>query len=135
MDEEYARVEVRDQGIGIEHDELSHIFDKFYRGRRGDLRNVHGTGLGLALVKATVEAHGGEVNVTSEPGIGSCFRIRLPIVSEPGAVATGSPNSSRVYDPVASTTPRGLPARGPRSALGSDTRSRGVPYDGANPDS
>ena len=125
-------VEVRDQGVGIANDELPHIFDKFYRGRRGDMSNVHGTGLGLALVKATVEAHGGEVEVTSEPGLGSCFRMRLPIVSEPGAIATGSRDSTRVYDSVASTTPRGLPARGPRSAPGSDTRSRGGPNDGAN---
>jgi signal transduction histidine kinase len=79
LDDGHACLEVRDQGIGIEPDELSRIFDKFYRGRRGDLRNVHGTGLGLALVKATMEAHGGAVDVTSEPGAGSCFRLRLPI--------------------------------------------------------
>ena len=127
-----ACVEVRDQGVGISNDELPRIFDKFYRGRRGDMSNVHGTGLGLALVKATVEAHGGEVEVMSDPGRGSCFRLRLPIVSEPGAVATGSRDSTRVYDSVASTTPRGLPARGPRSAPSSDTRSRGGPDDGAN---
>ena len=74
-----ACVEVRDQGVGISNDELPRIFDKFYRGRRGDMSNVHGTGLGLALVKATVEAHGGEVEVTSDPGGGSCFRLRLPL--------------------------------------------------------
>jgi two-component system, OmpR family, phosphate regulon sensor histidine kinase PhoR len=74
-----AYVEVRDYGVGIADDELPHIFDRFYRGRRGDMSDVHGTGLGLALVKATVEAHGGEVEVTSEPGVGSCFRLRLPI--------------------------------------------------------
>jgi signal transduction histidine kinase len=79
IDDGHASIEVRDQGVGIEHDELPRIFDKFYRGRRGDLRNVHGTGLGLALVKATMEAHGGGVEVTSEPGIGSCFCLRLPI--------------------------------------------------------
>jgi signal transduction histidine kinase len=88
MEDSQAFVEVSDQGIGIDQDELPRIFDKFYRGRRGDLRNVHGTGLGLALVKATVEAHGGGVEVTSKAGMGSCFRLRLPIsngVSNDGA--------------------------------------------------
>ena len=75
-------VDVRDKGIGIEPDELPRIFDKFYRGRRGDLRNVHGTGLGLALVKAAVEAHDGTVTVTSKPGEGSCFSLRLPVNNE-----------------------------------------------------
>ncbi|MCI0489851.1 MAG: ATP-binding protein [Blastocatellia bacterium] len=72
-------VEVSDQGIGIEPTDLPRIFDKFYRGRRGDRHSVRGTGLGLALVKATVEAHGGAIEVTSAPGEGSRFSIRLPI--------------------------------------------------------
>ena len=71
-------IEVRDEGLGIAEDELPHIFDRFYRGRRGDMTNVRGTGLGLALVKATVEAHGGRIEVTSKPGVGSCFRLWLP---------------------------------------------------------
>jgi two-component system sensor histidine kinase BaeS len=70
---------VCDQGIGIAPDDLPRIFDKFYCGRRGDQQNVHGTGLGLALVKAAVEAHGGTVEVTSAPGQGSRFSLRLPI--------------------------------------------------------
>lgn len=84
----HALVEVSDHGIGIDADELPRIFEKFYRARRGDLRNVHGTGLGLALVKATVEAHGGKVEVDSKPGVGSCFRLSLPTsngVSKDGA--------------------------------------------------
>lgn len=71
-------VDIQDQGIGIAGDELPRVFDKFYRGKRGDMQNVHGTGLGLALVKATVEDHGGHVRVTSIPGEGSCFSVWLP---------------------------------------------------------
>jgi two-component system phosphate regulon sensor histidine kinase PhoR len=77
-DGERVCVEVADQGIGIERDELSRIFDKFYRARRGDLQSVRGTGLGLALVKAAAEAHGGVVDVESEPGVGSRFSLKLP---------------------------------------------------------
>lgn len=71
-------VDVADQGIGIERDELARVFDKFYRARRGDLQSVRGTGLGLALVKAAAEAHGGSVDVESEPGVGSRFSLKLP---------------------------------------------------------
>jgi signal transduction histidine kinase len=74
-----ARVEVRDQGIGIEKVDLPRIFDPFYRGRRGDMESVKGTGLGLALVKAAAEAHGGAVDVSSVPDGGSRFTLRLPI--------------------------------------------------------
>jgi signal transduction histidine kinase len=70
---------LRDRGIGIDESDLPHIFDRFYRGRRGDRYNVRGTGLGLALVKAAADAHGGSVEVTSTPGEGSSFRLRLPL--------------------------------------------------------
>ena len=74
-------IDVCDQGIGIEPDERARIFDKFYRGRRGDQHDVRGTGLGLALVKAIVEAHNGTIEVTSTPGAGSCFSLRLPVAN------------------------------------------------------
>jgi signal transduction histidine kinase len=75
----YLCVDVQDQGIGIDSDDLPRIFDRFYRGRRGDQQNVHGTGLGLALVKAAAEGHGGVVEVTSSPGQGARFCLRLPL--------------------------------------------------------
>jgi signal transduction histidine kinase len=74
------RVEVLDQGIGVDAAEAERIFSHFYRSPRGNRENVRGTGLGLALVKATAEAHGGFVGVRARPGGGSCFTLRLPIV-------------------------------------------------------
>ncbi|MGI9147798.1 MAG: sensor histidine kinase [Chloroflexota bacterium] len=73
---ESVRVEIRDTGEGISADDLPHIFDRFYRGHTSDSRG--GAGLGLALVKELAEAMGGSVGVTSTPGEGSCFTVRLP---------------------------------------------------------
>jgi two-component system phosphate regulon sensor histidine kinase PhoR len=74
-----AIIMVRDQGVGIDSAELSKIFNRFYRGKKGAEQCAKGTGLGLWLVKAVVEGHGGTVDVRSSPGLGSEFRIRLPI--------------------------------------------------------
>ncbi len=74
-----VRIEVCDEGTGIEPGDLPRIFDRFYRARHGDQHSVKGTGLGLALVKAAVEAHGGTVAVESRPGQGSRFALQLPI--------------------------------------------------------
>lgn len=70
-------VSVADRGPGIDDFEQSLIFDKFYRGR--DQRySVQGTGMGLAIAKAIVEAHGGAISVTSQLGQGSVFSFSLP---------------------------------------------------------
>ncbi len=68
---------VADQGAGIDDMEQALIFDKFYRGKNQRYR-VQGTGMGLAIVKAIVEAHGGKIGVTSQVGSGSVFHIILP---------------------------------------------------------
>jgi signal transduction histidine kinase len=75
---DYLEVEVKDQGIGIEAEEISKIFDKFYRVKSPKTRQVIGTGLGLALVKGLIEAHRGTVEVDSEVGAGTTFRVKLP---------------------------------------------------------
>lgn len=75
---------VSDRGAGIDDLERSMIFDKFYRGQSQRYR-VQGTGLGLAVVKAIVEAHGGRIEVTSQLGHGSVFSFGLPLYS-PAAV-------------------------------------------------
>jgi two-component system, OmpR family, sensor histidine kinase KdpD len=70
---------VEDEGPGIEARDLPLIFDKFYRGKRGaEMRK--GSGMGLAIVRAILVAHGGSIEVTSEPGAGACFRFWVPVI-------------------------------------------------------
>ena len=73
-------IKIKDQGLGIEDDENDKIFEKFYRGNSAVKYSIKGTGLGLALVKYTVEAHNGHINVENEPGWSTVFTITLPIL-------------------------------------------------------
>lgn len=73
-----VRIAVSDHGAGIPGPELAHIFEPFYRGADAVARQIHGNGLGLSLVRRIVEAHGGDVIVTSRPGAGTTFTITLP---------------------------------------------------------
>jgi signal transduction histidine kinase len=82
----HVRLSVRDQGIGMDSKELKKIFQKFYRTRRAEASGEAGTGIGLSLVDQIVVHHGGRVEVTSEPGKGSCFTVVLP-ASEPARKA------------------------------------------------
>lgn len=72
-------IEIRDTGIGIASEDLPHIFDRFYRATEARKTLTSGTGLGLAIVKKTVEMHQGNIDVTSQLGIGTTFRISLPL--------------------------------------------------------
>ena len=71
-------VSVADRGSGIDDQEQMRIFDKFFRAREHRFR-VPGTGMGLAIAKGIVEAHGGKIWVTSEAGQGSVFSFSLPV--------------------------------------------------------
>jgi two-component system OmpR family sensor kinase len=90
-----AELQVSDAGPGLNGDEAAHVFEPFFRAdpSRGRVRsegtngNGHGTGLGLSIVAAIAEAHGGSAEVTSVPGDGATFTVRLPL--EPNA--TGVP--------------------------------------------
>jgi two-component system phosphate regulon sensor histidine kinase PhoR len=75
----YAIAEVEDTGIGIEPKDRERIFERFYRVDKARSREVGGTGLGLSIVKHVLLSHGGSVQVESEPGRGSIFRIHLPL--------------------------------------------------------
>lgn len=80
-DKNFARLEVEDNGIGISVSEQARIFERFYRVDPARSREMGGTGLGLSIVKHIAEMHDGSVNVTSEPGQGSTFTVRIPVMS------------------------------------------------------
>jgi len=95
------RIAVTDQGIGIPAAEQERIFDKFYRVTEG-VRGVSGTGMGLAIVKGLIEAHGGRVGVESISGQGSTFSVLLPLTRD--RMRAPSPSRSGVL--AAEETPR-----------------------------
>ena len=82
-----VEVSVRSRGPGISHDDLPHLFDRFYRCTHRD-RSVRGAGLGLAICKGIIEAHGGTIWVESEPDGETVVRFRLPLGASPPSVAS-----------------------------------------------
>ncbi len=79
QDRHQAVIQVQDTGVGMNPEELSRIFDRFYRANQDRSRKSGGTGLGLAIAKAIVEVHHGSLEVESEVGQGSTFTVRLPL--------------------------------------------------------
>jgi signal transduction histidine kinase len=74
-----VRLEVADTGIGIPEGEQRRLFERFFRASTAAERQIQGTGLGLYIARAIVEAHGGEISFESEPGRGTAFRIDIPL--------------------------------------------------------
>ncbi|MFE5307210.1 sensor histidine kinase [Isoptericola sp. NPDC056605] len=89
VDDDGATVvlEVRDEGVGIAPDDVERVFARFYRAPAVRQGTRHGTGLGLHICRQVVEAHGGTIGLTSEPGVGTTVAVRLP-------AATGRPTGT-----------------------------------------
>ncbi|PRY70447.1 signal transduction histidine kinase [Glaciihabitans tibetensis] len=83
------RVTVSDTGVGLSQDEISHLFDRFYRTESARLSSVAGSGLGLGITRDIVRQHGGELGVSSQLGVGTTFAMSLP-TARPTAVASRS---------------------------------------------
>ncbi len=82
LSERSVSIEVSDQGIGIPNERLDEIFEPFHQLEDALTRRYNGAGLGLAIARRIVEAHGSEIKVKSEPGKGSCFEFCLPLYFE-----------------------------------------------------
>lgn len=78
-DPPWAVIGVSDTGVGIDPEDLPHVFDRFWRADPARAKDRAGTGLGLAIAKRIVERHGGEILVESAPGKGSAFLVHLPL--------------------------------------------------------
>jgi signal transduction histidine kinase len=81
---ETVAISVKDPGVGIPRAEQQRIFEPFVRGEIARHRQIRGTGVGLALSRSIVRAHGGDITVESEPNAGSTFTVTLPVVARPG---------------------------------------------------
>jgi len=84
-----AQVEVADTGTGIAPEHLPRIFDRFYRADKARARERGGTGLGLAIAKMLVEAHGGELQLSSTVGVGTQVTVMLPLIAQRPATLGG----------------------------------------------
>lgn len=78
QDARTSEIQVRDNGVGIPHGDLPFVFKRFYRVARHHGQDVKGTGLGLSIVKRAVEAHHGNISLSSRPGVETVFTIRVP---------------------------------------------------------
>jgi two-component system phosphate regulon sensor histidine kinase PhoR len=97
-----AEIEVSDNGIGIAREHLSRLTERFYRVDGSRSRDTGGTGLGLSIVKHVVQRHGGEIDIQSEPGKGSTFKLVLP-----SSRVRRAPPVTRESAPAAPSTQQG----------------------------
>jgi signal transduction histidine kinase len=84
------QIRVVDRGLGIDADDLPHVFKPFRRGRRAVEAQIRGTGVGLSVVRQVIDAHQGDVRLASRPGEGTAVSIHLPIGVRPNSQTSKS---------------------------------------------
>ena len=119
IDVDSSGVRVRDQGSGIDQEDLPHVFDRFYRG--ANVRGQQGSGLGLSIVRQVTEQHGGSVSAANAPDGGAVFTMHLPVVpadreAAPLDGSAGAPAGQGASDRAANGAGDGASAA--RSAAG-----------------
>lgn len=97
-----ARIEVSDSGTGIAHEEIEHLFERFYRAQAATDAAVQGVGLGLSICKTIVEGHGGSIAVASKLGKGTTFTVDLPMAG----LSSGKTATMSDMRPAASAPPK-----------------------------
>jgi two-component system phosphate regulon sensor histidine kinase PhoR len=126
-----GEIAVTDTGPGIEREHLPRLTERFYRVDRSRSRETGGTGLGLAIVKHVVQRHGGELEIDSEVGKGSCFRIVLPAhrVRTAAPAEEGAQEQGASMQAAAASGEAGAPVpgetKGPAGPKGPDGRNGG----------
>jgi signal transduction histidine kinase len=105
-----VEISVADNGVGIPREHVPRLFERFYRGDTARSRDDGGTGIGLAIARSVVEAHGGTIRAESEPGIGSVFSFDLPASADADQPA-GAP--TRTSSRPATTEPTTIRKEGP----------------------
>ena len=100
---EYVDITIRDNGLGMTGEEVSRVFDKFYRADASNTA-ISGTGLGMSIVRHILEAHGGQVSVSSEKGVGTAVLMRIPRAADTEMVETdaGAPKQQLPICDIAS---------------------------------
>jgi hypothetical protein len=94
IDGTWVEIKITDQGIGMSAEEMENLFTRFYRAKNDKTTEIAGTGLGLYLTKFFVEAHDGRVEVESEKGVGSTFKLLLPMQAVASEKDSSKPSSA-----------------------------------------
>ena len=131
-----VRVWVRDEGVGIAPEQQDRIFERFAQATTPGAAHPEGAGLGLAIVAAIADGHGGRVHVDSTPGVGSTFTLDLPLVPVPGADPTTAADAappSGATAPTAPTAPSAPTPELPPDAPGVQPTSAGAGSENGTP--